>query len=113
MPNAFNFSASPFDSLTQQEQRLVRDHVDVVYFRADEVVLDVGAVPAHLFVVIKGYVNQLDADELTTTYGPDDCFDGRGLVAPGLECDRRPEGQYPRLPAAARTPQRLAGLGLL
>ena len=81
MPNAFNFSASPFDSLTQQEQRLVRDHVDVVYFRADEVVLDVGAVPAHLFVVIKGYVNQLDADELTATYGPDDCFDGRGLVA--------------------------------
>ena len=81
MPNAFNFSASPFDSLTQHEQRLVRDHVDVVYFRADEVVLDVGAVPAHLFVVIKGYVNQLDADELTTTYGPDDCFDGRGLVA--------------------------------
>lgn len=81
MPNAFNFSASPFDSLTQQEQRLVRDHVDVVYFRADEVVLDVGAVPAHLFVVIKGYVDQLDADELTATYGPDDCFDGRGLVA--------------------------------
>ena len=37
--------------------------------------------PAHLFVVIKGYVNQLDADELTATYGPDDCFDGRGLVA--------------------------------
>ena len=81
MPNAFNFSASPFDSLAQHEQRLVRDHVDVVYFRADEVVLDVGAVPAHLFVVIKGYVNQLDADELTATYGPDDCFDGRGLVA--------------------------------
>ena len=81
MPNAFNFSASPFDSLTQHEQRLVRDHVDVVYFRADEVVLDVGAVPAHLLVVIKGYVNQLDADELTATYGPDDCFDGRGLVA--------------------------------
>ena len=81
MPNAFNFNASPFDSLTPQEQRLVRDHVDVVYFRADEVVLDVGAVPAHLFVVIKGYVNQLDADELTATYGPDDCFDGRGLVA--------------------------------
>ena len=94
MPNAFNFSASPFDSLTQHEQRLVRDHVDVVYFRADEVVLDVGAVPAHLFVVIKGYVNQLDADELTTTYGPDDCFDGRGLVA--MTTITVPElGKYP------------------
>ena len=56
MPNAFNFTASPFDCLTQAEQRLVRDHVDVVYFRKDEVVLEVGAVPEHLYVVIKGRV---------------------------------------------------------
>ena len=81
MPNAFNFNASPFDSLTQSEQRLVQAHVDVVYFRADEVILDIGAVPTHLFVVIKGYVQQHDADDVVTTYGPDDCFDGRGLVA--------------------------------
>ena len=81
MPNAFNFAASPFDSLTQHEQRLVRDHVDVVYFRAGEVILDVGTAPTHLFVVIKGVVNQFDGAELAATYGPDDCFDGRGLVA--------------------------------
>ena len=81
MPNAFNFTASPFDCLTQAEQRLVRDHVDVVYFRRDEVVLEVGAVPAHLYVVIKGRVTQFDGDELVASYGPDDSFDGRGLVA--------------------------------
>ena len=81
MPNAFNFNASPFDSLTQHEQRLVRDHVDVVYFRAGEVILDLGAVPTHLFVVIQGYVSQFDGDELVASYGPDDSFDGRGLVA--------------------------------
>ena len=63
MPNAFNFAASPFDSLTQQEQRLVRNHVDVVYFRAGEVILDVGTAPTHLFVVIKGYVAQFDGEE--------------------------------------------------
>lgn len=81
MPSAFNFSASPFDCLTQHEQRLVQDHVDVVYFRAGEGVLDVGAEPTHLFVVIKGFVDQFDADERVASYGPDDCFDGRGLVA--------------------------------
>ena len=81
MPKAFNFGASPFDSLTQQEQRLVQGHVDVVYFRAGEVILDVGAAPTQLFVVIKGYVQQFDGDELAASYGPDDCFDGRGLVA--------------------------------
>ena len=81
MPNAFNFSASPFDCLTPDEQRLVRDSVDVVYFREGETILDIGIAPTHLFIIIKGYVTQLEGSEVTTTYGPDDCFDGRGLVA--------------------------------
>ena len=81
MPNAFNFSASPFDCLNLEEQRLVRDSVDVVYFREGETILDVGTAPTHLFVLIKGYVTQREGDEIITTYGPDDCFDGRGLVA--------------------------------
>mgnify|MGYP000957566352 CR=1 FL=1 len=85
MPNAFNFAASPFDCLTQQQQRLVREHVDIAYFRAGEVILDVGAAPRHLFVLIKGRVSQFDGDECVARYGPDDCFDGRGLVVlPGL-----------------------------
>ena len=81
MPNAFNFSASPFDCLTQEQQRLVRDSVDVAYFPRNAVILEVGDAPTDLFVLIKGLVTQLDGDEVVATYGPDDCFDGRGLVA--------------------------------
>ena len=81
MPNAFNFSASPFDCLNPDEQQLVKDSVDVAYFPERETILDLGTVPTHLFVIIKGFVTQLDGDEVITTYGPDDCFDGRGLVA--------------------------------
>jgi CBS domain-containing protein len=81
MPNAFNFSASPFDCLNQDEQRLVRNSVDVVYFPEGETILDVGIAPTHLFVIIKGYVTQSEGAEVITTYGPEDCFDGRGLVA--------------------------------
>ena len=81
MPNAFNFSASPFDCLTTDEQRLVRDSVDVAYYPEGEVILDVGTAPTHLFVIIQGFVTQYDDDEVITTYGPDDTFDGRGLVA--------------------------------
>ncbi len=81
MPNAFNFSASPFDCLNPEEQRLVRNSVDVVYFRQGETILDLGVAPTHLFVIIKGFVTQFEGDEVITTYGPDDCFDGRGLVA--------------------------------
>ena len=81
MPNAFDFTASPFDCLDAAEQRIVRDSVDIAYFRADETILDTGAEASHLFVIIKGHVAQFDADELVTTYGPNDCFDGRSLVA--------------------------------
>ena len=81
MPNAFHFSASPFDCLSPEERALVRGNVDIAYYPQGAVVLDVGDAPAWLFVVIKGYVTQTEGDEQLATYGPDDCFDGRGLVA--------------------------------
>ena len=81
VPNAFNFAASPFDCLNSTERQLVRDHVDIAYFREGAVLLAPGAVPSHLFVVIKGHVRQFDGDELVASFGPDDCFDGRALIA--------------------------------
>jgi CBS domain-containing protein len=81
MPNAFDFSASPFDCLDAAEQQVVRDAVDVAYFPQDETILDPSMEPSHLFVIIKGHVSQFDADELVATYGPEDCFDGRSLIA--------------------------------
>lgn len=81
MPNAFNFSASPFDCLNTQEQKLVRDSVDIAYFKEAEVILDLGSTPTHLFIPIKGFVRQLENGEEVALYGPDDCFDGRGLMA--------------------------------
>lgn len=81
MPSTFDFSVWPFDCLNQDEQRLVRDAVDIGYYPEGEVILDVGAAPLHLFVILKGGVAQYDSDELIATYGPDDCFDGRALVA--------------------------------
>ena len=81
MPNAFDFSVSPFDCLDPAEQQIVRDSVNIAYFRQDETILGPGIEPAHLFVIIKGHVSQFDTEELVATYGPDDCFDGRSLVA--------------------------------
>jgi len=81
VPNAFDFTASPFDCLDPEEQRVVRQSVDIAYFREGETVLDPGIVPSHLFVIIKGHVSQFEGDELVATYGPSDCFDGRSLVA--------------------------------
>ena len=81
MPSAFHFTASPFDCLTPEEQRLVQDSVDIAYFPQGATILALGGQPTHLFVIIKGFVQQFDGHEVVTTYGPDDCFDGRGLMA--------------------------------
>ncbi|MFX1739356.1 putative nucleotidyltransferase substrate binding domain-containing protein [Paraburkholderia sp. A1RI_3L] len=81
MPNAFNFAASPFDCLNEGERRLVRDNVDIAYYAENEAILEAGATPAYLFVVTKGCVTQYEGEEVVATYGPDDCFDGRALVA--------------------------------
>lgn len=81
MPNAFPFSLSPFDCLDPDEQRRVRVSVDIAYFPQHAVILEPGDTPAYLFVIVKGYVQQLDDGEAVATLGPDDCFDGRSLVA--------------------------------
>lgn len=81
MPNAFSFAHSPFDCLEPDEQRMVRDHVDIGYYAPGQVLLERGAAPSHLFVVVKGHVVQEDQGDAVVTYGPDDCFDGRSLVA--------------------------------
>ena len=81
VPNAFNFAASPFDCLTGPERQLVRNNVDIAYFRSGATILQPGVQPTHLFVLIKGHVRQLDGVEVVGSYGPDDCFDGRALVA--------------------------------
>jgi CBS domain-containing protein len=81
MPTAFNFTASPFDCLTPDERQRVRDSVDIAYFREGETLLDPAREATHLFVVIKGHVREIEGDEVVATYGPDDAFDGRSLVA--------------------------------
>jgi CBS domain-containing protein len=81
VPNAFNFSASPFDCLSAVERQLVRDSVDIAYYREGAVMLEAGQRPEHLFVIFKGHVRQFDGEEMVDTLGIDDCFDGRALVA--------------------------------
>ena len=81
MSNAFNFAVSPFDCLTSGQQLLVRRSAALESWREGQVLLAPGDVPSHLFVLVAGHVQQWDGDELVATFGPDDCFDGRALVA--------------------------------
>ena len=81
MPNAFNFSVSPFHSLTPTEQTLVRASVDIAYFQAQEVIIETGSAPSALYFIIKGQVAQMEGSNTVHIYGPQDSFDGRALMA--------------------------------
>ena len=78
---AFNFVVSPFDGLSPDQQTLVRQNAQRAQASAGTVLLSPGQAPTHLFVIIQGHVQQWEDDELVATFGPDDCFDGRALVA--------------------------------
>jgi CBS domain-containing protein len=81
MPDAFNFAASPFDCLSATERERVLAGSDVARFAEGATILEAGARPTHLFVIDAGHVRQFDGDQAVAVYGPEDCFDGRGLVA--------------------------------
>lgn len=81
MPHAFNFAVSPFDCLDGGQRQLVLAQLDLVRAPPGEVLLAPGEAPSHLFVLLQGHVQQWDDDELVASFGPDDAFDGRALVA--------------------------------
>ena len=58
MPDTFNFNASPFDCLTSDERRRVRENVDLMPLQAGQVLLAPGDAPSHLFVLVAGQVQQ-------------------------------------------------------
>ena len=80
-PASFNFAVSPFDCLNSEQRFLVRCSAALESWPEGQVLLAPGDVPSHLFVLVAGHVQQWDGDELVATFGPDDCFDGRALVA--------------------------------
>ena len=81
MPSAFNFSLSPFDALTPEQQGRLRSSIDIAYYPEGTVVLEAGAPTPCLWVNIKGFVTQMEGDETIDIHGPEDVWDGRALVA--------------------------------
>ncbi len=81
MPSTFDFSISPFDALSAEQQLRVRAALDIAYCPAGQVILDAGAAPEHLWVNIKGHVLQYEDGQPVASLGPDDVWDGRALVS--------------------------------
>lgn len=85
MPDHFSdpffFDAPPFDCLSPEQQALVRGSLSRVSFPKDAVILTPDMEPAHVYVLLKGHVQQMDAGEVVAVYGPPDFFAFRAVMA--------------------------------
>jgi CBS domain-containing protein len=80
MSAILDVSTAPFDRLTPEEAEILRNSLDVAYFRPNETIIAEGAAPEGLYIVIKGCVEERAQGELTGLLGPRDFFDSRALV---------------------------------
>jgi CBS domain-containing protein len=83
MAQPFDASSAPFNRLSPEEVRTVRDALDIGYFRPGETIIARDGAAESLFVVIKGCVEERDRDEVVALRGPGDAFDSRALVQGG------------------------------
>jgi len=83
MAQPFDAGAAPFNRLSAEEVAIVRNALDIGYFRPGETIIGPDSVPDSLFIVIKGSVEERDRDEVVALRGPGDTFDSRALVQGG------------------------------
>ncbi|HME82970.1 MAG TPA: DUF294 nucleotidyltransferase-like domain-containing protein, partial [Roseiarcus sp.] len=80
MAQHFDPKNAPFDRLSADEVGMVRDALDIAYFRPNETIIGRHGAPDSLYVVIKGAVEERDGDDLVALRGPGDTFDTRAIV---------------------------------
>ncbi len=80
MAQHFDPRSAPFDRLNAEETDVVRDSLDIAYYRPNETIIASDSAPESLFIVIKGAVEERDGDDLVALRGPGDMFDSRALV---------------------------------
>jgi CBS domain-containing protein len=83
MAQPFDAGAAPFNRLNPEEVGLVRNALDIGYFRPGETIIARASAPESLFIVIKGCVEERDGDDTVALRGPGDTFDSRALVEGG------------------------------
>ncbi|NBI55127.1 DUF294 nucleotidyltransferase-like domain-containing protein [Photobacterium alginatilyticum] len=82
MPDKFDTSLPPFDRLSNEQQSLLTEALDVAYYRAGDIIIDAEEPCSQLYIIIKGSVEETSADgkEIFAHYTGDDMFDVRSQL---------------------------------
>jgi CBS domain-containing protein len=89
MPDKFNMSSPPFDRLSDSQQTELRSALDVAYYRDKDTILKAGSNADHLYIIIKGSVEERDSEqkEVYAHYTYDDMFDVRAILSETVKHD--------------------------
>lgn len=82
MPDKFDTSVTPFDRLHHAQQKMLKEALDVAYYREGNKIITAGEACNHLFIIIKGGVEETSSDgaETYAHYVTDDMFDVRAQL---------------------------------
>jgi CBS domain-containing protein len=76
-----NLNQPPFSFLSTEQRQWLTQRLDLVFFQADQVILDEGQVAPGLFIVYKGVVEESDGQgQVFSQYGSEDIFDVRAVL---------------------------------
>ncbi|CDH46759.1 conserved hypothetical protein [Candidatus Contendobacter odensis Run_B_J11] len=71
---------APFNQLPEPELERLAATLRIGQFQPGEILLDVGEMPACLYIVMEGVVRELDVETTVALYTADDAFDARALL---------------------------------
>lgn len=88
MPSSFNMNNLPFSLLTEEEQNMLRQNLDIGYFQKGEVLMAAGSVPEGVYVIYKGLVSESEAvdgeddgqEHVFVQYQEEDYFGGWSAI---------------------------------
>ena len=76
----FIIGVPPFDRVDTTVVEKIAKNLDIVYFKADETILQKGTMPEFLYFVIKGVVQEIEEDEVVSIYTHHELFDPVSLI---------------------------------
>lgn len=79
MLEPFNFSLPPFDLLNEQQQAMITEALEIVYYAECETIIPANSEVDRLYIIHKGKVDERLGNEHFALYTSDDFFDAKSL----------------------------------
>jgi len=78
--NTFIKSIHPFEHLNKVQLEKFAENIDIMYFKANEILQKEGSEPTHLYFIVKGIVQEKHEDEVLSVFAQNEIFDPVSII---------------------------------